>query len=209
MTCSPILICLLPYDSSVSPERDFAMLCDALAGSYRRYKEDTDTFTTWLLQSSKRCGWKPVTRPEAVPMEACTSAAPKAPRLKGRERKLARNAVKSEMEAEAGATPTVKYTITAKDLLEQAAAVTAWNREKIRMPSDVRRVLERAIRARKRCACWFERSDSHNKLSNAGHQSFIGVLQEVADMLEGEDERSTSPNLQQPNASTDEEVQAR
>lgn len=44
------------------------------------------------------------------------------------------------------------------------------------MPMNIARVVERAIAARKRCAEWFNATDSQNK-SNLGHQHFIRVLE--------------------------------
>lgn len=101
------------------------MLPDVLASSYRRYKEDTNVFTTWLSHAAQACGWKPATKPQVTPVELPTINTPKAPRLKGRERKLARDAAKASNQGSNGtakdpeseALPTVKCTITTGDLL--------------------------------------------------------------------------------------------
>lgn len=182
------------------------MLPDVLASSYRRYKEDTNVFTTWLSQAAQACGWKPATKPQVTPVESPTINTPKAPRLKGKERKLAQDAAKAGNQSSNGAAkdpksealPTVRYTITTGDLLRQTAAVSGWTKEKIRMPPNVQRILERAISARKRCAAWFQRTDSRNKFSNVSHRYFIDVLQKAADTLRGEDEPSASDDLQTP-----------
>jgi hypothetical protein len=52
------------------------------------------------------------------------------------------------------------------------------------MPTGLRRVLERAIHARQRCAEWFQTSMVENKYSNEGHQHFIEVLEQTLDILE-------------------------
>lgn len=51
--------------------------------------------------------------------------------------------------------------------------------------ANIQHVLERAISVRKRCAAWFQQTDSRNKFSNSRHQYFIDVLQKAADMLGG------------------------
>ena len=38
------------------------MLPEILAGSYARYKEDTNVFTTWLPKAAVACGYKPARR---------------------------------------------------------------------------------------------------------------------------------------------------
>lgn len=77
------------------------MLPEVLEGSYRRYKEDTNVFMTWLSQTAKACGYKPVaklqnTTASATPAAAAAAnkndAPKKSGRLKGKERKLAREA---------------------------------------------------------------------------------------------------------------------
>ena len=182
------------------------MLPDVLASSYRRYKEDTNVFTTWLSQAAQACGWKSPTKPQATPAEMPTINTPKAPKLKGRERKLARDAAKAgnqssnsvEKDPEAKALPTMRYTISTGDLLRQTAVVSGWTKDRIRMPPNVQRTLERAISARKRCAAWFQRTDSRNKFSNNSHRYFIDVLQKAAETLRGEDGPSASDDLRTP-----------
>jgi hypothetical protein len=64
--------------------------------TYKRYKEDTLAFTTWLSQVAKTCGWKPTSKPQTSTTSTNAPAtAEKGPRLKGKERKLAREAAKS------------------------------------------------------------------------------------------------------------------
>ncbi|KAK4547201.1 hypothetical protein LTR36_001422 [Oleoguttula mirabilis] len=72
------------------------MLPEFLAGSYKRYKEDTDVFTIWLAKAAGACGYTStdVARQKAAPMKPAKAAivAPTAPKLKGRARMLAKKA---------------------------------------------------------------------------------------------------------------------
>jgi hypothetical protein len=92
------------------------MTPEVLAGSYRRYKDDTAVFTTWLSNRVKACGFTPATKPQTSSKEN-VSEAPKALKLKGRERKLARHAamlekkIPSPYSKDPIASTTVKYTI--------------------------------------------------------------------------------------------------
>lgn len=173
------------------------MLPRVLSGSYRRYKEDTDVFTTWLSEAAKACGYKPVARPQNTTAAASSSSTPaaatkngapkKSVRLKGKERKLAKEAVKQQNSntavAQADEVAIVKYTVSTQDILDQATAVANWAKGKMYMPLKVQRVLYRAIQARQRCAAWFEKTDIRSDQSREGHQYFIDVLRKVYGML--------------------------
>lgn len=185
------------------------MLPDFLAGSYERYKQDTALFTTWLAKAAASCGYKPKatkrphseqrgpTKPPApfgyseVPKAAISELAlPPTGRLKGKERKAAKDAAdkakKSNDDAsESQAPSTVKYTITTAELLRQAEAVTQSRmRSRIQMPASLRIVVERAIRARQRCSEWFQKSDVHNKYADKQHTHFIEILKQSLKILE-------------------------
>jgi hypothetical protein len=187
------------------------MLPEILAGSYARYKEDTSVFTTCkinslqsrlldfglhvltchsgLSQAAVACGWKgsldsgSVSKPQQPlqPLEPNKGSNGPSKRLKGKARKQAEKD-KSENKTESSgfsSEPGVKHTITTKDLLRQAEVVAG----RINMPTGLRRVLERAIHARQRCAEWFQTSMVENKYSNEGHQHFIEVLEQTLDIL--------------------------
>ncbi|KAI9053041.1 hypothetical protein LZ554_003311 [Drepanopeziza brunnea f. sp. 'monogermtubi'] len=96
-------------------------------------------------------------------------------RLKGKARKLAKeSSTKGPAPNSNFPKKTVTYRISIKDLLNQARAVAG----RVELPNSARRVLERAIRARRRCAEWFEVSKVNNGLSNEGHRYFIQVLEQ-------------------------------
>lgn len=185
------------------------MLPEFLAGSYKRYKQDTALFTTWLANTAASCGYKPEAtkrrhseQPAPVKSSAATSysdapepantepALPSTGRLKGRERKLAKDAAVKAKKAngdmsESQSPSTVKYAITTAELLRQAEAVTqSRSRSRVQMPANLRAVVERAIRARQRCSEWFQRSEVHNKYADNQHTHFIEILKRSLKILE-------------------------
>lgn len=169
----------------------------ALSSSYQQYKEDTNAFITWLSEAAKACGWKPPKnkKPEKqqpVQMPVLHEVL-KAPRLKGKARKLAKNAEKAHSGkawngAEEQKSDGVKRTISTGVLSQHVELVSEWRIESaILMPEGFQRVLGRAIAARRRFASWFQRTDGCNIYSNETHQYFIDVLQKAADTLRPED----------------------
>src|SRR5438045_9074802 len=109
------------------------MLPDLLASSYRRYKEDTNVFTTWLYQAAQACGWKPSTKPQPVASGSPVVDVPRAPRLKGKQRKLAREAAKAGNQGSNSAgqdalSPALTYKITTGELIRQTAVLAEWTK---------------------------------------------------------------------------------
>ena len=193
------------------------MLPDFLAGSYERYKQDTALFTTWLAKAAITCGYKPQATkrqpseqpgPIKSPASKGSSDIPKAPisktalpltgRLKGKERKAAKdaadNAKKSNADtSESPVLSTVKCTITTAELLRQAEAVTkSHKRARVQMPASLRGVVERAILARQRCSEWFRKSNVRNEYSDKQHTYFIEILKRSLKILEPCIEAETS-----------------
>ncbi|MCJ1324177.1 hypothetical protein MMC10_000839 [Thelotrema lepadinum] len=180
------------------------MLPESLFGTYQRYKEDTTYFTTWLSRAAIACGSDPInfskptdssTKP-SIQNEAQVES--KAPELKGRARKLAREAKAKEAKAQAeGAKakakqslkekkankPTVRYAVSSKELLEQAKQVASSKKPKINISNTVFCILRRAIEARKKCNTWFEKDGGKATLSNQSHSNFTDVLEEVFAIL--------------------------
>ncbi|KAI4160276.1 MAG: hypothetical protein LQ342_005868 [Letrouitia transgressa] len=185
------------------------MLPDFLAGSYKRYKQDTAVFTTWLAKAAASSGYKPkatksqqskqpgsakslaaAERSLILDSPAVDLALPTSGRLKGKARKAAKEAAdKAERENINESVPqapsTVKYTITTAELLRQANAVAQSHiKSRVRMPASLRAVVERAIRARQRCSEWFRKSDVHNQYADKQHMHFIEVLEQSLKILE-------------------------
>ena len=143
------------------------MLPDFLAGSYKRYKEDTLVFTTWLAKAAQACGYYPDVSKQDAPKQKQAPAPVLQPRLKGRARVLAKKATKED-----GTTPTpsspagsgesrsarmARYAITTEDIIKQAEAVASASKKGkgLQLPANLAQVVERAISARARCTNWF------------------------------------------------------
>lgn len=157
------------------------------AGSYKRYKEDTNVFATWLSTTAKACGYKSETPPQS-PVQ---KNAPKIPssRLKGKARKEAQKATASgdgpsQDVKLADYLPVTKYTVKTKDFLDQAIVVAKSVRPRIQMPLNILRVVQRAIHARKRCADWFRKTGAKDEASIEGHDHFINVLEKALAILQ-------------------------
>jgi succinate dehydrogenase/fumarate reductase flavoprotein subunit len=175
------------------------------SSSYRQYKEDTNAFTTWLGRAAAACGYKSGNKKklsESGPAQASSasgasrpastaSAAPvSAGRMKGKARKAAQKAEAEAKRAQAQAeelraideafekvkTATViKYATSTEELLAQIE--TVHQSKKTRMPAAVSKVLERAIKARERCAAWYEKAKGDDE--DDGHRHFINLLREA------------------------------
>lgn len=131
------------------------MLPEILAGSYLRYKEDTNVFTTWLSKAAVACEYKPAQRQQLKQRPAQQQTPTTTPRLKGKARKEAKAAAaesKKLSDNNDAPQPTVKYNVTTQELLNQAEAVAKCGKATVKLPDSVVRILQRAIGARKRCA---------------------------------------------------------
>lgn len=161
------------------------MLPEILAGSYKRYKEDTNVFATWLSTTAKACGYKS----EISPRTPVQKDAPKTPsiRLKGKARKEAQKAAANgdgpSQEVKLADLQVTRYTVKTKDFLDQAKVVTKSVRPRIQMPLNILRVVQRAIHARKRCADWFRKTGAKDEASIEGHDHFINVLENALAIL--------------------------
>lgn len=168
------------------------MLPEILAGSYKRYKEDTNVFATWLSKTAKACGYKPPV-PKNLEKTATNTSKVNTPasqgaRLKGKARKEAKLAAESNGEPSRDSTqdnvPVTRYTMRTVDLLEQAKVVANCTKPRIQIPLNILRVVQRAIQARQRCAAWFHKTGAKKDNSTEGHAHFISVLEKALAILE-------------------------
>ncbi|MCJ1453626.1 hypothetical protein MMC28_003973 [Mycoblastus sanguinarius] len=163
------------------------MLPEVLAGSYKRYKEDTSVFTTWLSKTAIACGYKTssfVIR-ETTSSNVTVGQAPSS-RLKGKARKEAKSASKENKNPSSGSDsnmPVAKYSITTQELLGQAEAVAEAKASGIQIPLSIMRVVERAIDARRRCASWFKKTGACDIDSTEGHLHFVSILEKALTLL--------------------------
>ena len=143
--------------------------------SYKQYKDDTNHVASWLATTAKRCGY---------PSDLLTSAAAKkdaqtAPKLKGRARKLARDAAKAApskqpgLQSEDEARAKKVYTIARKDFVAWADFIASYNKPPVQVPAALLTLLNRAIALRKRHARWYSHDLSDENLkSNATPRPF-------------------------------------
>ena len=175
------------------------MLPEILAGSYTRYKEDTNVFTTWLSQAAVACGYKPAQREQHKPKPAHQQTLAANPRLKGKARKEAKAAaaaagskkIQDDYEAPQ---PTVKYKVTTQELLNQAEAVAKSEKAGVKVPDSVVRIIQRAIDARKRCASWFQKTGIVSEEdSTKSHLHFVTTLERALSTLRPDIPEIASP----------------
>ena len=189
------------------------MLPETLFGTYQRYKQDTTQFTTWLSKAAIACGFNPakftkLTDASAQPsIKSKAQPDSKAPKLKGRARKLARDALAQEVKARAEAEakksredkadkPTIRYAVTSKELLAQAKQVASSRDPTITVPQTVLFVLKRAIQARKKCIAWFEKGGGEDQACTDNHAKFVIVLEEVVSILMSKSTPQATSNSQ-------------
>ena len=153
------------------------MIPEFLQSTYARYKADTNTFATWLLETANECGYQPPDLAAAIPLVEEV-------KHKGKH-------------IDSDANP-LQYRATAKDLQEFAEVVA---NSAITIPKSVLTTARGAIKSRKSVTSWFRgRGES---ASNKRHAHFITVLEQICDSLEQKTNQPSKPDTKQP-ASTSE-----
>ncbi|KUJ16294.1 uncharacterized protein LY89DRAFT_554124, partial [Mollisia scopiformis] len=144
------------------------MLPTSLAGSYQQYKQDTTVFTTWLSKAAIACGYEiPSEHLQKPTPTAQTKAQTPSKRLKGKARKEAAEIPKVET-GKPDTRPIIRYVVPTKELIKQAEVVAKQGKRVL--PQGLRRVANRAIDARRRCADWFRTSKVKNEHSDEAIQ---------------------------------------
>ncbi|KKK16427.1 hypothetical protein P175DRAFT_0430531 [Aspergillus ochraceoroseus IBT 24754] len=134
------------------------MLPEFLQSSYARYKADTNTFATWLLETANQCGYQPPTLSATLPTA----------------KKGKRKGKKNDSDAEP-----LHYSATTKDLQKLAEVVAS---SALTIPKSVLTIAKRAIKLRKAVTSWFlGQGDSVN---NKRHAHFITALEQICETLE-------------------------
>jgi hypothetical protein len=198
---------------NIPPTTD-KMIPGSVVGSYQRYKNDTNVFTTWLSKAAAACGYKsprataappfpppkPVLAPKSPTATSSASNLTLAEKLRAQAEKKAKKREEKnkgtsvDLAPEPVPIPTLKHTVKTQELLRQAEAVS--ESPKIKIPDAIMIVVERAIQARKRCTAWFEKTGIDNGESNDGHRHFIEILEQTLKILKPDylpkDERSDS-----------------
>lgn len=139
--------------------------------SYARYKADTNTFATWLLETANQCGYQPPGLVAAIPTVE-----------KGKHK---------GKHHDSDADP-LQYSATTKDLQKLAEVVAS---SALTVPNSVLTIAKRAIKLRKAVTSWFlGRGDSAN---NKRHAHFITVLEQICDNLEWKTNQPSKPDAKQ------------
>lgn len=163
------------------------MLPKFLAPTWKRYKEDSDAVATWLATTAHSYGYpKDLLNEDPKPVSTTS-------KLKGRERKLARDKAKKAATEGASATSQTstkqkRYRISTADFIALADWISG-KEPRVKVPSKLAFALNRAIKARKRHNDFYNRQEQARseadslRSSNARHGHFIGVLEKVRDLL--------------------------
>ncbi|GKT97534.1 hypothetical protein Ct61P_15384 [Colletotrichum tofieldiae] len=160
-----------------------------LLGTYRQYKQDTDSVALWLASTAKACDYpEPLTGQEAQ--------APKSGRLKGKERSKARGGGKAKTGPKPGLVEkkTTKHIIAIKDFLPLANFIATRRDPAMSVPDVFYITINRLIDLR---------SGFGGRLSDNGvhldpkldeqHGYFVGILRAVQEALRPGMATATAP----------------
>ena len=159
------------------------MLPEFLSSRYSTYKADTDKIASWLAENAAKCGW---TAPTDVPRNGGAPQDAKVPKLKGRARKLARDAAAAEKKVPSPSEKTdpelPRHIIRIKDFVPMAACI-AKHSSSIRISSGFLNLIKRCIMARNSTTDWYASKatcdDQESKDSVEKHLHFTSVLEKV------------------------------
>jgi len=155
------------------------MLPECFIDSYKRYKADTRTIATWLTEGAEISGLTTNKNSVHLPNSTVINQQTKV-KLKGRARKLARDAANAEQKTrEQKLPPPQQYVVKTKDFVPMAIAIASRRPPKIKPSTTILEVFRRTIAARKSCAMWYATGSDGNE----GHQHFINVLEEAFSIL--------------------------
>ncbi|KAH0162105.1 hypothetical protein KCU67_g6084, partial [Aureobasidium melanogenum] len=164
------------------------MTPDYLQGTYTTYKKDTDAIANWLATTAKRCGFSPEVlkdnekTPDHSPPPPQPQPEAESTKLKGRARKLARDAVSQEGTK---STPLRTYTIPIKSFTQLASQNVSSSTPAIKVPAVLGTILDRAIAFRKEHNASFKNIKLATETSSDidSHAHFISVLERVRHIL--------------------------
>ncbi|KAJ5538207.1 hypothetical protein N7494_007686 [Penicillium frequentans] len=153
-----------------------------LQSSYTRYKDDTNSFATWLLEAATKCGHRP---------DGLVSVSPSLKKNKGK----GRSKPKSKADGANASTEPFQYNATIKEL-QMLAEVIA--KSTLVVPKQILVIAKRAIKLRRQVTSWFlGQGDSEN---NKRHEHFISALEKVCETLEWKICESANKDARKPPA---------
>ncbi|KAI1084861.1 hypothetical protein F5B20DRAFT_568151 [Whalleya microplaca] len=149
------------------------MLPPTLAGSYRRYKEDTDSVATWLASTAKSLGYSSDLLDNGAANKATS----------GRAKGKARARAKKQQQKPAETPPmTSKYIIKIKDFVPLAEFIVA--KPTVSVPESLKTTLSRVISTRSGFGGRLEENGIlADEMSSLSHDFFLGVLEKVQEVL--------------------------
>ncbi|KAE9369320.1 hypothetical protein N431DRAFT_413162 [Stipitochalara longipes BDJ] len=156
------------------------MLPSFLESTYKKYKNDTSVLLKWLCYNGSKCGYQ-LSEPSKSKDKTT-----KAPRLKGKARKQAKEA-SSDGSTTSKTDQSEHRTVSSKDLVPLANSIACSTDPLITVPSYIMRAALRAISARKRCNVYFRSKtdgDDSAEEKNQSHSYFISLIEEVVMALQ-------------------------
>ncbi|KAJ5388621.1 hypothetical protein N7509_011162 [Penicillium cosmopolitanum] len=155
------------------------MLPKSLQSSYIRYKNDTNSFATWLFEAASKCGHQPSN------LAAIALSLNETENKKNNKRKHKKNRPSE-------AHGSIQYITTVRDLQVLAEAVAE---STLPVPKQVISIVKRAIKLRKQVTSWFlEQGESEN---NKRHVKFISALEATCETLERKTAKPSNRDAQQ------------
>ena len=163
---------------------------NSIFSSYKQYKADTDVVASWLTITAESYGY---VRSASLKQ---SQASRQEPKLKGRARKLAREAPTKEQQgtsepAPSGGSSTKPdlstldgpvYIIPINEFVILAEHIAKKCKSAFRTPYVFAIALDRAIKIRSHHNVW-HRQNNENPAQDEGHSHFVSVLQKVRDVL--------------------------
>ena len=174
------------------------MLPEFLFTSYKQYKTDTDKITTWLAETAKKCGYNNNNNSSSSGSNAPLDQNGNKPaKLKGRARKLARDAAAavekkgpqspSSADASAGKAKETKQTVPVREFEVMAKHIARSRDKSLKVPRGFVNLMKRCIQTRRGTADWFEKNvpatAEEEVESTDRHLHFANVLQRTLQTL--------------------------
>lgn len=148
------------------------MLPESLKNAFQLYKRDTNAIATWLTNTANNNG-HPVNTNDKEPRG----------RLKGKARKEAKAAILANKQIGSGDDKKQPYLLHLRDFVPLATFIAAV-RPRIQVPLFMAVTIDRVIEVRKTVSRIMGTKDSHtDQVSDASHLHFVGVLEQVRDIL--------------------------
>jgi hypothetical protein len=163
-----------------------------LLGLYKQYKTDTDAVASWLASTAKSVGFSPKQLSSSHSSgPAATGTHPASGRLKGKQRKQAKEAAKNPSESAAP-----RYTVAIKDFVPLARFIAEHQRPLFKVPHELSATLRRVISCRSAFGGLLGKygmtTDSE---TNKKHDHFLQTLRSVQETLQPlmQDDSPTEP----------------